>query len=131
MRVEDFKVNGEVADSGVLAIVLARRHGNGVNEFWLSHGSQRYPAICLLAKDDLAALHYFPIEGHAGFRSAGNLAGLQAGATTTFCINARGEETEEIGVINDAVMPFSVALSVANDFLLSSELPRSVEWFEL
>jgi hypothetical protein len=44
MKVEYFEVIGEVANAGELAIVLARRHGNGVNEFWLSHGkdAQRF-----------------------------------------------------------------------------------------
>jgi hypothetical protein len=128
MKVEDFKVSGEVADAGELAIVLARRHGNGVNEFWLSHGNDRYPAISLLVKGDLAALHYLRNETGAGFRSAGNLANLAAGATTTFWISAGGET---IDVLNDAVMPFSVALAAAQEFLISRELPRSVEWFEL
>jgi hypothetical protein len=128
MKVEDFYVIGEVADAGELAIVLKRRHGNDANEFWLSHGNDRYPAISLLVNGDLAALHYFPKEGHPGFRSAGNVAGLKPEEMTTFWISAGGET---IDVLNDAVMPFAVALAAAMQFLTSDELPQSVEWFEL
>ncbi len=129
MNIVDFKgLVYEAADRDQLEAVLMRRHGNGVNEFWLSHGNDRYPAVALLVKGDLAALHYFPTEGHPGFTSAGNVAGLESGEITTFWISAGGET---IGVLNDAVMPFSVALAAAAEFLISIELPRSVEWFEL
>ena len=129
MTVEDF--GGfvcEVADAHALEMVLMRRHGEDANEFWLSHGSQRYPAIALLVKGKLAALHYFPQEQHPGFRAAGNMAGLKPGAMTSFWISAGGETVE---VLNDAVMPFASALSVAKEFLISNELPQSVIWFEL
>ena len=129
MNVYDFKgVVYEAADRDQLEAVLMCRHGNGVNEFWLSHGNDRYPAIVLSVKGDLAALHYFPREGHPGFTSAGNVAGLEPGEMTKFWISAGGET---IDVMNDAVMPFSVALAAAQEFLISSELPRSVDWFEL
>jgi hypothetical protein len=108
--------------------VLTQRQVEGANEFWLSHGNQRYPAISLLVKDGLAALHFFRKEYDAGLRSAGNLADLESGATTTFCLTIAGDEVE---VLNDAVMPFAVALTVAREFLASNELPQSVEWLEL
>lgn len=128
MNVEDFKgVVYQAPDRDQLEAVLMRRHGNGVNEFWLSHGNDRYPAIVLSVKGDLAAVHYFPKEGHPGFTLTGNLAGLQPGETK-FWISAGGET---IDVMNDAVIPFAVALAVANEFLISDELPRSLEWFEL
>ena len=129
MIVEDFcGVQHEVFDQRGLEGVFMQRHGDGANEFALSHGRQRYPAIVVAVKGDLAALHYFPSEGHPGFRATGNLAGLEPLEMTTFWITAGGETIE---VLNDAVMPFAVALTAAKEFLANGGLPRSVEWFEL
>jgi hypothetical protein len=38
---------------------------------------------------------------------------------------------EEIEVLNQALVPVSVALSAGKEFLHSGERPRSVEWLEL
>jgi hypothetical protein len=128
MTIEDFYVIGEIADQHDLETVLMRRHRDGVNEFWLSHSNQRYPAIAMSVKGNLSALHYFPRDGHPGFRSAGNAARLNPDGMTTFWISASGDT---IDVLNDAVMPFPLALAAAKEFLISDELPQSVEWFKL
>jgi len=79
-------------------------------------------------KGDLAALHYFPAVGHPGFRSVGDLAGLEGGETTTFCMDDIHEELE---IINDAIVPFASAAVAAKEFFMSEEMPSSMEWFEL
>jgi hypothetical protein len=38
---------------------------------------------------------------------------------------------EEEYISNDLIVPFSDALAAAKEFLASTELPRSIEWFEL
>lgn len=99
-----------------------------MNEFHITHGDAEYPMLDVLVTGDLAALHYFPREGHPGFRAAGNLAGLEQWEITVFDISACGDT---IGVLNDAVMPVARALAAAKEFLTSDQLPQSVEWFEL
>jgi len=48
--------------------------------------------------------------------------------TTIFIINTVEEELE---AWNQIVTLFSIALSVAKEFLVSKELPSSIKWLEL
>jgi hypothetical protein len=128
MRVQDFEGVYQASTPNAIESVLAKRYGGGVNAFWLSHGDSKYPAILILVKGELASLHYFPRERHAGFRSVGAVEGLEPGGSSTFFMNNPHEEQE---VLNDSIVPFSVALEVANEFSACTDLPRFAEWFEL
>ena len=129
MRVVDFHSTNEVSDISELGVVLSTRYGEGVNAFWLSHGNEEYPTLSILVKSDLAVVYYFPWENDAGYSSVGNLSGLDAGKTTSFCISeCRGDDVDVLG---KAVVLFSTAIEVANEFFLSDRLPRSIEWLRL
>ncbi len=128
MRIEDFESVLEVSGQDAIDSALVRRHGSGVNAFWLSHGDTKYPALLILVNQELASLHYFPEERHPGFRSVGTLEGLKPGGTTTFFLNSVSEEQP---MLNDSIVPFSAALSAAREFSLSTNLPGCLEWFEL
>ncbi len=39
--------------------------------------------------------------------------------------------TEEVEVVNEAVVPLDAALRAVREFFASQEIPRSVEWAEL
>lgn len=128
MRIQGFANVCESHGDAHIEAALAKRHGTNVNAFWLSHNNEKYPMISILVKGELASLHYFPKERHPGFRSVGRAKDLKAGGTTTFFMNS---ETEEHEVLNDSIVPFSTALTVAKEFSRAKELPTSVEWLEL
>jgi hypothetical protein len=128
MKIEDFEGIYEVNNMSELGTILQKRYGPGVNGFWLSHDNDKYPAISLLVKGDLATLLYVPRESHPGFTPVGRVADLDKKETTTFSVDTIEQEME---ISNKAIVLFSTALSVAKDFFTSKELPRSIEWVEL
>jgi hypothetical protein len=108
--------------------ILLKRYTKGVNAFWLYHESRKKPLLLILVKNQLANLHYFPDEEHPGFASVGDMPSLPTdGFTMFFMRNLKEEEY----ISNDLIVPFSDALAAAKEFLASTELPRSIEWFEL
>ena len=129
MKVVDFKSTHTAKGLRELETILMRRGRNGLNAFWLSHENQEYPTLSILVKGDLAALHYIPAESEAGFRSVGKMPGLEPRGTTSFSISEN--PADDVEELNDSVLPFSVALSVANEFFACNKLPVAVEWLEL
>lgn len=129
MQVQDIEGGYEVNSPLELELVLRRRDESGANSFWLSHAAGQYPMLSLLVKDDVAALHFMPIEREAGCRSAGKMTNLQRGESSRFSITKHS--ADDLYVINDSLIPFSDALVAAKEFLSSNELPQSVEWFWL
>lgn len=127
MVITDLEGNHEVKGFSDLEEILDRRDKNGFNSFWLSHGTRQYPTLCILVKNDLAALHFIPQEYVAGFRSQGNMGELNSGETA-FVISKLGEQ---IWVTNEAIVDFSMALNAVREFFLSEELPKAMQWFEL
>jgi hypothetical protein len=125
MKFEDFDGMGEVRDAGELEAALAKRFGAGVNEFWLSH-NDRFPALSIWVKDDLATAHFFDKERDPGFRSVGTVAG--AGGSTLFCTESI-KHTESVP--NRFVIPYALALAAAKEFLFDKRLPASIEWMRL
>jgi hypothetical protein len=108
--------------------ILLKRCNQGVNAFWIFHEPREKPILLILAKNQMANLHYFPDEGHPGYISVGNIPSLPAHDYTMFFMNSPKEEEH---VPNDAIVPFADALAAAKEFLVSTELPHSIEWFEL
>jgi hypothetical protein len=129
MKIIDFEGVHEVTSVEELDTILKTRHGEGVNSFWLSHGSNAYPTLSILVNGDLAALNFIAEENDAGFRSISSMPKLKSNQTITFATSS--SPADDVVVPNDAVLPFSTALKAAKDFFLSKELPRSVEWMEL
>jgi hypothetical protein len=60
--------------------------------------------------------------------SEGNIPGLDGDHDTLFFMN---DLTEREEFPNYKVVPFSDALAAAKEFLVSPELPPSIEWVEL
>jgi hypothetical protein len=128
MRVQDFTQILEANNKTELEAALTKRYQNGVNGFWLSRDANKYPVLSILVKGDLASVHYFPKERHPGFTPVGKIEGLKPGGTTTFFLDTISQKQE---VLNDAIVPFTAALTAAKEFLFSKELPQSIEWLEL
>jgi hypothetical protein len=109
--------------------ILLKRYGEGVNAFLLYHEPRKNLWLSILVKDQLANLNYFPDDAdHPGYATIGNIPSLPADGFTIFFMNS---PTEEEHVPNDAIVPFADALAAAKEFLVSTELPPSIEWFEL
>jgi hypothetical protein len=126
MKISDFNRELEVKNIDEIEAILRIRYAPGYNSFWLRH-EELYPYISILAKADLAYVHYFPGDRQAGFRSVGNVANLE-GEMSMFRLRTINEEQP---ILNDAVVTFSDALTVAKEFFHAKSLPRSIEWLEL
>jgi len=124
MKIEDFESVVDVDNDEDIEAALAKRYGADANEFWLTNENKKFPALAIMAKNALASLHYFPEEDHPGFISVGTNA---TSGFSIFFIN--GAEEQEVP--NDSIVPFSTALKVSKEFLISSDLPKSVDWMEL
>jgi hypothetical protein len=129
MRIVEIGQTVDVANISELENILMRRHGDGYNSFWLCHDEREYPALSLLIKNDLATLNYIPKEQDAGYRSVGDCSSLTPGDSTAFSISA--SPADDVFVLNDAIVPFSTALTIAKEFFVSDALSRSIRWLKL
>src|SRR5579862_1396513 len=102
MRIEDYDSGSEVTDPADIDAALSKRHGDGLNSFWLSHGAEEFPVINILVKGDLAYVHYFPKDRHPGFASAAKELGPRSNETSIFfeC------PMQKMWVLNSALIPF-------------------------
>jgi Immunity protein Imm1 len=130
LRIHD-SMNNEFLVSqaaGVNAVLRKREGDDGVNCFWLWQKKSKTPILIIHVNKDLATLHYFPSDDHPGFHSEGAMPGLDPDGDAVFFMNNLSEEER---FPNYKVVPFSVALVAAKEFLVSPELPPSIRWFEL
>jgi len=127
MKIEDFNGVSDSTNNEEIEEALAKRYGNGVNEFWLSHADSRYPTMSILVKGDIAALHYFSENQNPGMTSVGS-GNFESGGATVFYVNTEKEEQE---IPNGMIVPFSMALEAAKEFAVNKEPPRCIEWFAL
>jgi hypothetical protein len=128
MRIEDYDTVWNATSSADIEAALRKRHGAGCNAFWLTHGNKKSPAINIMVKGDLAYVHYFPEGRHPGFASVGTVSSLISGGDTIFYPDDTDDTFE---IVNEAVVRFSDALKVAQEFAVSPALPKSIQWSEL
>jgi hypothetical protein len=129
MTITDMCGTYEVSTVDDLERLLGRRYYNNVNSFWLVHGSERYPALSVCIKGELAYLQYAESGKDAGLRSAGTFQSAQPGEMTTFSVSKY--PADDISVLNDAVVTTASALAAAKEFYTSKQLPTSVDWVRL
>ena len=101
----------------------------GGGEFWLASEAGHLPALAIRLSGQLADVHYFPGDGHPGFRLLGDL-DLPIGGTTLFVYEGCDPFSGE-SVPNEFVTSASRALSIAGDFFETSQKPEPGSWFEL
>jgi hypothetical protein len=128
MRIQDYDSVCDVTSPADIAAALSKCHGAGRNAFWLSHGTELFPAVNIMVNEDLAHVHYFPEERHPGFASVGKLPGLRRDGDTVFFMNSSDEPVE---IMNAAVVPFSDALKAAQEFAISRTMPKCIQWDSL
>ncbi len=129
MRVDGYDRSWQVRDVKELQEALAWRDARGGAIFWLSDDEDKYPAFAMRVSGDLADVHFFPKEGHPGFRGIGG-EGLPADGSTRLvfqgCDPGSGEETP-----NDFILPFPTASSIATEFFLHKRMSSGITWLEL
>ena len=128
IRVCDYGPEREVGTGAEVEAILAERAANGMNSWWVSWDSM-YPCVGILANGDLACVHYFPDDRHAGFVAKGPAPGLDPSGQTMFSIS--GLSNEEDWTPNTDVVDFSVAIQVVRDFVRDRAMSSSVVWLEL
>jgi hypothetical protein len=127
MRIEDFDSEHDVTRPEDIAAALSKRDGRGINSFSLSHGAEEFPSINIMVKGELAYVHYFPKHRHPGYTSVAKVLGpIQKGTSIFFLY-----PTEKVWVLNSALIPFSDALKVAQEFATSTAMPKCIQWNSL
>lgn len=131
MRIEGHHRQWEARDESSLERVLRLRDLVGGAQFFLSHADSRYPALAIRVSGHIADVHYFPFEGHPGFRALATPGGSSSGVRMVYlvyegCDPSTGEETPI-----DYALPAEVALSLAMEFYRKQEMPAGASWLEL
>ena len=127
MRIEDYDSVCDVTKAADIETALSKRHGGGTNSFWLSHKSEEFPTINIMVKGDLAYVHYFPKDRDPGFASVAKVVGPRPNETSIFFVHP----TEKVWVLNGALIPFSEALKAAQEFSISTTMPKCIQWSAL
>lgn len=110
-----------------LIAALSATDSRGGGEFWLTAVGQAFPSLAVRISAGQADLHYFPVEGHPGFR---RLAGDPRPEDVLFqfegCDPSDGECTPGCFVI-----PHAEALAVADYFVEHGSMCEPVRWLQL
>jgi hypothetical protein len=130
VRVDEHTRSWQVTNANELAAALTSRDNKGGALFHIRpDDDHQYPSLAIRVTKDYADVHYFPFDGHAGFRCLGG-AGLPEDGCTIFvyqgCDPGAGEQTP-----NRFIIPFSTACAIAKDFLRGGQKSDAVEWLEL
>ena len=112
---------------GLLRILHDRDFlGGGI--FFLAPGDSEYTYLCMRVSGDVADVHFYPEEGHSGFRCLGGVGLPEGGRTTSLyngCDPGSGEETP-----NEFILAFQTACRVAAGFLISGGMPERKDYRE-
>jgi hypothetical protein len=127
MRIHDYDSVCDVAKPADIAAAMSKRHDGEINSFWLSHGAELYPAINIMVRGGLASVHYLPKDRDPGFVSVARVSGPRPNETSIFFVGP----AEKIWVRNGELVPFSDALKVAQEFAISTTMPRCIQWLQL
>ena len=118
MWVEDFEGGLDITTPHALEAALTKRYGDGRNSFWLARQAGKFPAINIMVRGELAYVHYFPVERHAGFASVAKVPGPRPDGTSIFFLYP----TEKVWAPNRALIPFSEALKAAQEFAIFNSM---------
>jgi hypothetical protein len=111
----------------LLARLMSIRRGD-YGAFDLSHTND-YPALSIHLNRNIAYLHYFPADGHAGHQprdmTPDGCDGHRHFLQTNHC------EADSFHMPNYTLVSAETAYAAAVDFFHAPELPESIRWFEL
>ena len=125
MIIEHFGGTEYASNADELCMVLNKRYGNGVNEFWISEEKMDIPCMTILVNKNLANVTYFPDSNSPGYQSVGNKKNPKD--SSVFYVNTPDEEIE---IFNDTIISFQDALKAAIEFFQNNQMPTCIEWTE-
>jgi len=132
MRIDGHHRTWSATDEATLAQVLRSRDRAGGGQFWLAHDERPYPAVAIRISGDLGDVHFFPFEGHPGFRALApaSMGPEHGGKVTTLvyegCDPASGEDTP-----GEFILPVDTVVALAREFFRTGARPAGASWFEL
>jgi hypothetical protein len=106
--------------------ILDSRYGEGVNEFLIA-GENKYPCLAVMINGKYATLTFISESEQGLLQSIGGNVGLNLNETTVFYTGTQDQETQ---VWNEFVITMEKAKDVANEFFITLNLPKCVEWSE-
>ena len=129
MKVEHFLGTDECADKSGIKDILSKQNSDGFNEFWIST-EKPFPFMAALTKGKLAYVHFFPEDGHPGFRglAAEGDNDLSEDDVTVFMSN---NCSEKMWIENCCVIPLEKTVNVIEQFFETDKLRGMIEWDEL
>jgi len=129
MQVGSYRQSWQVTNAEELAAAMAWRDDKGGALFYITPDNQQYPSLAIRVTEGYADVHYFPYDGHPGFRCLEG-DGLPEGGWSRFvyqgCDPGTGEDSP-----NEFVVPFATAAAIAKAFLQTSKRSDAFEWLEL
>ena len=128
MRLESFNEVFEVDDPETLTSHLNARRRGVYGAFHLT-GQDPHPYVALHTNGEVAYLHVFLRDGHAGYQPRG-MTPPDCPATVRF-LNLDGSPAGSIEMPASCLVSVDVAIRAACDFLEAPGLPPSIEWLEL
>lgn len=129
MKVVDINGVYFAMDLERLKFALMQRCEGSFNAFWLSHDGEDYLMLSIVVSDEWASINYLPKEFDVGFSSIGKGDSRVNAGTILFRISK--SRADDLAVHADAVLSFSDALKVAQEFFHSNKLPQGIEWLQL
>jgi hypothetical protein len=97
--------------------------------FSLSREGEKYPCLAIRISGDVADVHYFPREGHPGFRCLGGEGLPESGCTALVYEGSDPQDGEHTP--NSFIVPVKTAYSIATVFLSTDRMSDAVSWLEL
>jgi hypothetical protein len=128
MRVDGYASTTDVHDEAELIAILATRDARGGALLWLSHDAS-YPTLAIRISGQQVDIHYFPNEGHPGFRCLANDMS-NCNEDSVFIFKGCDPATGEI-VPSEFVVPIDTVNAVALEYFRSGKMSSSEQWFEL
>lgn len=115
MRLEGNGRSCLIEDEASLGKALAYRDRRGGAQLWLSPNNADFPCLAFRISGEVGDIHYFPEEGHPGFRRLGGKDLLLGGVTVLVfegCDPGDGEESQNAFIISSKKI-----VGVAKSFL--------------
>lgn len=116
-----------VRSSDELREVLAAADRTGGGEFWLALPGQAFPSLAIRISAGQADVHYFPAEGHPGFRRLAE----RPGRSASLFQFAGSDPSSGESVPGEFVVPLAEALALAAHFMEQGGMCEPSRWFEL
>jgi hypothetical protein len=128
MRIVDFKGSYQVDQESDIDIAMARRYGEGFNEFFIYREGPEFPHLAVPVRADVATIFFFPENGHPGFRALRAQDAMGGATDLLFYI---GDFADSIQSPAEFIVPVTAGVAVAKSFLRTGAMSPILEWLEL